>query len=133
VLTRTIKLISPASAEATAGTVVTFFSLAFRHLDNFVKRDKSGPRTCFLQNYVYLDLLPARHQTCTVTLVKLKKLCTWTAKNAPCFAYYGLRNFVPRFWFPTLRPPCAQQRLLTLLPGRYRQNPIPKPLWWLIL
>jgi hypothetical protein len=40
---------------------VTVFALVFCYLDSFVKRDKPGPHTCFLLNFVYLDLLPARN------------------------------------------------------------------------
>ena len=68
---------------------VTFFALALSHLDSFVSQDKPGPLTCFLYNFVYLDLLPARNKPCTATLVKLRKLVPGLAKNAPCFVHYG--------------------------------------------
>jgi hypothetical protein len=69
--------------------LVTLFALVFRYLDSSIKRDKSGPRTCFLYNFVFLDLLPARNKTCTATLVKLIRLVPGLAKNAPCFVHYG--------------------------------------------
>jgi hypothetical protein len=39
------------------------------------------------------------------------------AKTTPCFAHSGLREILPRTGDSTHRPPCAQQRLRTLLPG----------------
>ena len=39
---------------------VTVFANRSCSLDSFVKPDKSGPRTCFQLNLVYLDLLHAR-------------------------------------------------------------------------
>jgi hypothetical protein len=38
----------------------------------------------------------ASHVMAGATLVKLKILCTWTAKTTPCFAFYGLRGNVTK-------------------------------------
>ncbi len=49
---------------------VTFFALTYCLLDSFVKQDKPGPHTFFPYNFVYPDLQPARHQTCTPDAIR---------------------------------------------------------------
>ncbi len=49
-------------------------------------RCKLVPRHCanvHLQTFCNHDNFPATYQTCTATLVMLKQICAWTAKNAP--------------------------------------------------
>jgi hypothetical protein len=108
---------------------VTVFALTFCHLDSLVKRDKPGPRTCFLlifyivtanqhvrklvpRNIYKPDSLYLDGKNCAV----LRLLRPQTGP-APKRGYYSTASI--RTDAPSGRSvPSAQQRLRTLLPGR---------------